>query len=245
MSDILTSLDARVSESARRPSECAQIVSRAGAIASGAKRYFTGKPCPRGHVAERYTSKCICVVCNDSAAKEWGRQNPCGRSAIKAKWRNSNINRAHATEAAWRARNVEHIRQKTAKRAAENRDEILATAKAYRAANKEACRARVKDWFQRNPNKARLYNATRRGLLRSAEGTFTTEDLAEIRKRQRDRCAYCRAKLEGAGHLDHITAVSKGGSNWPRNLQWLCATCNVSKHDKDAIDFAQTRGLLL
>lgn len=30
---------------------------------SGARKYFTGNPCPRGHIAERYTSKGSCVEC--------------------------------------------------------------------------------------------------------------------------------------------------------------------------------------
>ena len=30
-------------------------------------RYFTGRPCPRGHVAERYTSKSTCVTCLETA----------------------------------------------------------------------------------------------------------------------------------------------------------------------------------
>lgn len=36
---------------------------RAQAIAAGAPRYSTGKPCRNGHVAERYTLDGDCVVC--------------------------------------------------------------------------------------------------------------------------------------------------------------------------------------
>ncbi len=39
------------------------IVTRAEAKAVGLKRYFTGKPCPKGHVAERYTDKGSCLAC--------------------------------------------------------------------------------------------------------------------------------------------------------------------------------------
>lgn len=38
-------------------------LTRAEARAAGLSRYFTGQPCPKGHVAERYTNNYSCVVC--------------------------------------------------------------------------------------------------------------------------------------------------------------------------------------
>lgn len=46
-----------------------ELISRNAAIAAGATRYFTGVPCKRGHVSERYVSQFTCVACkrlNDS-----------------------------------------------------------------------------------------------------------------------------------------------------------------------------------
>lgn len=40
-----------------------KVLTRAEAIASGATRYYTGKPCKNGHVAERYTLHGPCVEC--------------------------------------------------------------------------------------------------------------------------------------------------------------------------------------
>lgn len=40
-----------------------------------AKRYSTGQPCSRGHVAERYVSTRNCVKCSDERAREWQRLN--------------------------------------------------------------------------------------------------------------------------------------------------------------------------
>ena len=40
-----------------------EIITRAEAKAQGLKRYFTGKPCKRGHVIERVTSKGECPEC--------------------------------------------------------------------------------------------------------------------------------------------------------------------------------------
>lgn len=38
-------------------------ISRQEAIRSGQVRYFSGKPCPKGHITYRYTSTATCVVC--------------------------------------------------------------------------------------------------------------------------------------------------------------------------------------
>ena len=38
-------------------------------------RYFTGKPCKRGHVAERYSSTRTCVMCADERCREWQSKN--------------------------------------------------------------------------------------------------------------------------------------------------------------------------
>lgn len=40
-----------------------KLISRQVALEKGLPRYFTGNPCQRGHVAERYTQGCSCVAC--------------------------------------------------------------------------------------------------------------------------------------------------------------------------------------
>ena len=40
------------------------LISKQEAKAQGLKRYFTGKPCKHGHVAERLVSTATCILCN-------------------------------------------------------------------------------------------------------------------------------------------------------------------------------------
>lgn len=40
------------------------IISREDARSQGSKRYFTGKPCVHGHIAERYVSGATCCACD-------------------------------------------------------------------------------------------------------------------------------------------------------------------------------------
>ena len=44
-----------------------KIMTRAEAIDRGLPRYFTGKPCIHGHVADRGTLNSACVVCAKEA----------------------------------------------------------------------------------------------------------------------------------------------------------------------------------
>ena len=41
------------------------------ASASGSARYFTGKPCARGHVAERFTAARACIECHRELNGRW------------------------------------------------------------------------------------------------------------------------------------------------------------------------------
>lgn len=40
-----------------------EIITREQAYAIEAKRYFTGRPCKKGHISERYTSNGVCCAC--------------------------------------------------------------------------------------------------------------------------------------------------------------------------------------
>lgn len=51
-------------------------ITRKTATAQGLKRYFTGKPCPRGHVAERLVSGRRCLECSRERDKGRYAKNP-------------------------------------------------------------------------------------------------------------------------------------------------------------------------
>jgi len=157
------------------------LLPRQSAIAAGLKRYFTGKPCPHGHIAERRVSSFACLRC-------------------ETKWQKENVERRRA------------IRRK---------------------------------WERDNPETARAKTHRRLALRRKAEGSHTAEDIASIRRLQKNRCAYCGQKLPKNFHVDHIVALARGGSNSRRNLQITCPQCNSRKSAKDPIGFAQLLGRLL
>lgn len=86
---------------------------------------------------------------------------------------------------------------------------------------------RAKDF----PEERLALNRNRRARLRAAPGRHTRHDVLELFNKQKGRCVglRCRKLLKQGYHVDHIIPLSRGGSNWPSNLQLLCASCNDSK----------------
>ena len=48
-----------------------EIISRKEAKEKGLKRYFTGKRCKNGHIAQRLVSSFGCVICENERAQAW------------------------------------------------------------------------------------------------------------------------------------------------------------------------------
>lgn len=48
-----------------------KIINRMDAAKLGLSRFCTGKPCRRGHNAERFVSNGVCITCAALAKEEW------------------------------------------------------------------------------------------------------------------------------------------------------------------------------
>lgn len=188
---------------------------------------------------------------------------PCQRERDRLRrqaWTPEQRRAALDRSAAWAKKNRDRTRAAGRRYFARNRAECIAARKAWGEANPDrvaainaASRARRRKslsdrasaWAKANPDKARVIAQRKRARKRSAAGEHTAADTQAIRAAQRDRCGYCRARLQGAGHLDHIVPLARGGSNYSSNLQWLCQRCNLTKGTRDPIVFAQSIGRLL
>lgn len=82
---------------------------RKEARAIGALKYFTGKPCKRGHVATRLSSCGVCEVCGREAAKEYSARNYERRKGYYKEWCGKNPGKLSVINRAWQARNPEKM----------------------------------------------------------------------------------------------------------------------------------------
>lgn len=86
--------------------------------------------------------------------------------------------------------------------------------------------------FERNKEKYRMYTLNRRALLKKAEGTFSKEEWLKRLEEFNYFCCYCKRKLTiKTATKDHKQPLSKGGSNWIRNIVPACHQCNSGKCD--------------
>lgn len=107
-------------------------ITRAAARASGLPRYFTGKPCSKGHVAERYISG-LCVPCALAKAAEWRKTNPERKRAAAAREYAQKRDETKARSRAWYAANKERARLKNRAWASDHKTEMCVYRMASRA----------------------------------------------------------------------------------------------------------------
>lgn len=117
-----------------------------------------------------------------------------------------------------------------------NRQEANQRSRQWYSANPDKARENKRRWIRDNPEKhrevRRAKEQRRRARKHNAEGTHTAADIQAQYERQNGRCYYCGLKVGKKYHVDHVTPLSRGGSDGPENLVVTCGGCNLRKNDK-------------
>jgi len=215
---------------------------RAKAKTAGDTRYFTGKPCKRGHIALRHAANGQCVTCAAEDSARYYLDEEKRKKVLEhgKRWKAENAEKlAEQRKENWK--NPE-FRQKCAEYLNKNRQKYL---EYYWVAIMPAEKVEARRARRRASPNNNAQAANRRARVRGAEGKHTRADVDRIFEQQGGKCAECKTRLNDKYHVDHIMPLSKGGSNWPKNLQCLCETCNVRKSAKHPLDWARQNGRLL
>ena len=168
---------------ARRPKK----ISREEARKKGLIRFYTGKPCKRGHLAFRRTKFGICVACS---AEDYQKRRTKQLAKYKER-RKNNLEKARAYSAAWRENNRERTEMHHAKWRKANPDKIRMRNRRYRSENLEKCDALVRKYRENNPE------ATRRNYIKQ-------------QKKNRDKAIALRALETMLGKTEATKILESG-----------------------------------
>lgn len=164
---------------------------------------------------------------------------------INLNWRISNRAKLLAKKSMYRLENKENERKYKSIYRASNKESIRNYDKSYRLKNHESDLLRKSEYHKANPEKQKERSNRRRVRKIGAIGFHTISDIKQLAILQKNKCAICKTSITNKYHVDHIVALSIGGSNDKYNIQLLCPTCNLKKHNKHNIKFMQSIGMLL
>jgi hypothetical protein len=221
---------------------------RKEARAAGNIHFFSGKSCKNGHVAKRLVSNYRCVVCSKEDGERHRKNDPERYRRMQYGWAERNPEKVKSAKRKHYGKKGDTYRAYARHYSNANPEKVSAANKAWYAKNaerrRENSRIKMAQWVKENLDRHRANQRANRARRKKAEGKHSAEDIRRIRASQGDCCVYCHIKLNGRGHIDHRQPLSRGGTNWPSNIQITCAKCNIAKRDHDPIDFARSLGKL-
>lgn len=93
---------------------------------------------------------------------------------------------------------------------------------------------RYRKYGQSHPEMVLLHAARRRARKAGATTDKSADQYyLQIRAMPLVDCTYCKKPISGKkAHIDHIVALSRGGSHTAANLCPSCPRCNLSKHNR-------------
>jgi len=183
---------------------------------------------------------------NPEQAKEtnrkWCAANPERKKELRRNWYESDPEWAKELSRKWNAANPERKKENDRKWAEANPERAKENSRKWREKNPERSRELNRKWEAANSEYVRANSAIQSHRRRTAEGSFTREEVETLLESQWYECAYCGADLlETSYHLDHVVPVSKGGTSYISNIAAACPSCNRSKGAKDLDEWLSER----
>lgn len=210
-------------------------VSRREARLAGLSRYFTGRPCKRGHLAERRLSTGHCVECNNAAMIAWRAANP-ERSRVISRdscrrARAADPVKANARSNAWAKANPEKVAANHRTWYINNTERANAASRSGYRKNKEAFYTRAKAWKAANPDKVLANTWARRARKIEAMPAWTCKkSIAAVYA----EAAELTRSTGIPHHIDHIVPLRSKivcGLHVHYNLRAIPAVDNMRKHN--------------
>ena len=178
---------------------------RAKAKAEGKTRYYTGRPCPHGHVAERAVCNGACVECLSIRQSSKRLQEP------------------------------EAARHKDALYYQKYREKNLLRAANYRAKNPEKVAQSSRRWQQNNKGKRAAYQMNREARKLQATPKWLSATQKKHVELFYSEAVSLSQRFNASIHVDHIVPLrgkNVCGLHVPWNMQLVTQSYNCSKNNK-------------
>ena len=193
--------------------------SRGEASKLGEKYYFTGRPCPKGHLSKRNTKAGTCYECAlESNRKNYHKDIEASRERHRQRRKDDPAPSREAVRR-WSAKNPGYYRRKSLE---------------WRKNNPGKQQELSRRWRRRNLERSRAIGNAAGSLRRlriRGQPPLTKSERKKILEIYREaRLLTIRTRVQH--HVDHIKPLSKGGHHHPDNLQILTATDNLKKGAK-------------
>ncbi len=206
------------------------VVTRKQAIERNSLRYYTGKPCLRGHLSERLVSDKSCLQCKKERNERTPvkEKNSTTRKARYVRNKEKEIRQTKEYREArkdWHKAYLKEYQSKNSERIAKRKAE-------YYLRNKERIQQRCKYYRVQNQADYNCYSRTRR--LARLNRTPKWANISKIKEIYK-KCKEISLNTGVLHHVDHIIPIISplvSGLHVENNLQIIPAVDNLRKSNK-------------
>lgn len=215
-----------------------ECISRRDAIQQGLTKYYTGKPCRRGHIAERYTAG-ACVQCvSERKAELYQQRREQVLAYMKvqgAVYRKNNPEKRAENLRRWRTKNRSRVNELSRKRYANDPERRREIAKTSFWRRREQERLRAKGYRATNKGKINYYTGKRKAARLQRTPSWLTPEDKWLIEEVYDLAAKRTQATGVAWHVDHkypLRGKTVSGLHVPSNLQVILGSENSRKGNR-------------
>lgn len=187
-----------------------KVITKKEAVSLDLNRFFTGKPCKRGHLSERNMNG-GCEACriedlpiSKARSKQWVKDNKARKKSLDKDYRDKNKDDIAAKLKIYYGENIESIK---------------AGQKIYRDNNKDKSKVRQDKWRGENVDKIRQYNIGRRDFMKVYAKKYYDDNIVRIKA--------CAKKYNEDNPLFNSV-------RWPlKNIEFAVMDVTISKAESD------------
>ncbi|AGN51421.1 hypothetical protein VPJG_00057 [Vibrio phage jenny 12G5] len=197
-----------------------QVVTKKEAKEQGLKRYFTGKPCKHGHVAERFVSEGKCCACAVEKSRKYYEQNKDATLGMRRKYAEQNKEKIAEKNRKRYEQNKEKIAEQMREYREKNKDKLAEYSRKWRKKNKETLAEKKRKY--REQNKEKVTESNRKWRKANQEHQFVRDSLKRIqgnwkggRAKAEELLGYTCEQLRS-----HIESQFEDGMSWDDRSEW-------------------------